>query len=73
MRLDRLLGLLGGVEDDIARGIVDPLDAEMGVDMEVVPDELVTHVVHPEEQPTVRSELQLFLSEIGGFSFVEEL
>lgn len=45
----------------------------MGVDMEVVANELVTHVVHPEEQPTIRSELQLFFGKIGCFSFIEEL
>lgn len=73
MGLDRLLRLLGGVEDNIAGGIVDPLDPEMGVDVEVVPNELVAHVVHPEEQPAIRPDLDLFLGEIGGFSFVEEL
>lgn len=55
MGLYGLMGFFWGVEDDVAGGIVDPFDAEVRVDVEVVSDQLVTHVVHTEEVPAVRS------------------
>lgn len=73
MRLHGLLGLLLALEDDVAGGIVDPLYSEMRVDVEVVSDQLVAHVVHPEQVPRVRPQLYVFLCEVGHLALVEEL
>jgi len=68
----RLLCFLLGVEDDVAGGVVDPLYFEMRVDVEVVADELVAHVVHSEQIPSSFSELYFSLVQIGVLPLFEK-
>lgn len=72
VRLDGLLGLLFGVEADIAGRIVDPLNLKMGIGVEVVPNTLVGHVVHPEQVPGIVTDSRVVLCEVGVLSLVEE-
>lgn len=73
MRPDGFLGLFLGVEDDVAGGIIDPLYSEVWVHVEIVPYQLVAHVVHSEKVPAVRPYLNCLLCEVGRGSFVEKL
>ena len=56
--------MLSGVENKVARRIIDPLDSEVGVDVEVVSDLLIRHVVHSEEVVGIVTDLHIFLCEI---------
>jgi hypothetical protein len=53
MRLHGFLCVFLALEDDVAGGIVDPFDSEVGIDVEVVANHLVAHVVYAEKIPTV--------------------
>lgn len=55
MRLHGLFCLLLGLEDYIAGGIVDPFYSEMRVHIEIIPNELVAHVIYPEQVPRIWS------------------
>lgn len=55
MWLHRLLCLLLGLEDYIARGIIDPFYSEMRIDMEIISDELIAHVIYPKQVPHIWS------------------
>ena len=73
MRPEGFLCFFLRVEDDVAGGIVDPLYSEVRVHVEIVPYELVAHVVHTEKVPAVGSDLNCLLCEVGRGSFVEKL
>ena len=56
-RHNRIPCLIGRVEGQVAGGVVDPVDFEVRVDIEIVPDFLVAHVVDPKQVPAARSDL----------------
>lgn len=73
MRLYGFFGFFLGVEDHIAGGVVEPLDAEVGVDMEVVPNPLVAHVVDPKQVPGVLPKFDVVVAEVRCLLFLKEL
>jgi hypothetical protein len=58
---------------DIAGGIVDPLDFEVRVDMKVIANEFIAHVVNSKQMPDVLSDLDVLLCEVWDFPLVEKL
>lgn len=71
VRLNCFFSLLLAIEDDVARGIIDPFDAEVRIYVKIISDQLITHVVHAKKIPTVRTDLQ-FLGKIRDFTLVEK-
>ena len=69
----RSLGFLLGIEVNVAGRVVDPLYFEMRMDVEVLSDHFIRHVVDSEKIPGVCADLDVVLAEIRHCLPIEEL
>lgn len=71
MRLDRLYSLFRGEKDNIARGVIQPLNPKVSITLEIVSYRLVRHVIDPMQVPRVLPYLHIILREIDIILLIE--
>lgn len=73
MRLNSLISLLFGFEGNIARWIVDPFDLKVRVDIKIISNELVTHIIDSEQIPCVWTNSDILLTKIRHLFLCKKL
>jgi hypothetical protein len=71
MGLDRLNSLFRGGKDNIAGGVIQPLNPKVSITLEIVSDRLVRHVIDSMQVPRVLPYLHIVLREIDVILLIE--
>ncbi len=71
MRLDRLDSLFRGGKNNIARGVIQPLNPKVSITLEIVSYRLVRHVIDSMQVPCILPYLHIVLCEIDIILFIE--
>ena len=73
VRVDSCFCLLFGIETDVARGIVNPLNSKMRVRMKIISDFFIRHVINTEQIPSIIANGSGIRSKVWSCPGVEEL